>query len=252
MARAKRHYIPGMVWHITDRCHKKEYLLRFARDKKRWLHWLFQAKQRFGLSVLGYTLTSNHIHLLVIDEGKKYAIPKSMQLVQGRTAQEYNQRKGRNGAFWGDRYGATAVETGEHFLNCLLYIDLNMVRAGVVCHPREWPYCGYSEIIRQKQRYQIVQTQTLLQLLGISSQDEFIDVHTRLIEDTISKNDLKRDPKWTESLAVGSKEFVESFQDKLSSRSRRAEIVELGNSHILREAGKPYNATFPKKNENLR
>jgi len=24
MARANRHYIPGSVWHITHRCHKKE------------------------------------------------------------------------------------------------------------------------------------------------------------------------------------------------------------------------------------
>jgi len=23
MARAKRHYLPGHVWHITHRCHKK-------------------------------------------------------------------------------------------------------------------------------------------------------------------------------------------------------------------------------------
>ena len=28
MARANRHYIPGCVWHITHRCHKKEFLLR--------------------------------------------------------------------------------------------------------------------------------------------------------------------------------------------------------------------------------
>ena len=27
MARAKRHYIPGQVWHITHQYHKKEFLL---------------------------------------------------------------------------------------------------------------------------------------------------------------------------------------------------------------------------------
>jgi REP element-mobilizing transposase RayT len=37
MARANRHYIPGCVWHITHRCHKREFLLRFARDRQRWL-----------------------------------------------------------------------------------------------------------------------------------------------------------------------------------------------------------------------
>jgi putative transposase len=41
-------------------------------------------------------------------------IKKSMQLVGGRTAQEYNQRKGRKGAFWEDRYHATAVDSSWH------------------------------------------------------------------------------------------------------------------------------------------
>ena len=49
MARANRHHIPGQVWHITHRWHKKEFLLKFARDRRRWHSWLFEAKKRFGL-----------------------------------------------------------------------------------------------------------------------------------------------------------------------------------------------------------
>ena len=63
MARAKRHYIAGQVWHLTHRCHKREFLLRFAKDRRRWLQWLFEAKRRYGLLILNYTVTSNHIHL---------------------------------------------------------------------------------------------------------------------------------------------------------------------------------------------
>ena len=47
-----------------------------------------------------------------------------------RAAQDYNQRKGRQGAFWEDRYHATAIEVDEHLRRCLVYIDLNMVSAG--------------------------------------------------------------------------------------------------------------------------
>ncbi len=61
MARAKRHYIPGYVWHITHRCHKKDFLLKFPRDRRRWIEWLYQAKKRYsGLSVFNYMVTSNH------------------------------------------------------------------------------------------------------------------------------------------------------------------------------------------------
>ena len=41
-----------------------------------------------------------HVHLLVSDDGDRASIPRSIQLVAGRTGQEYNQRKGRKGAFW--------------------------------------------------------------------------------------------------------------------------------------------------------
>jgi putative transposase len=50
------------------------------------------------------------------------------------------------GAFWQDRYHATAIETGEHLLRCLASIDVNLVRAGVVDHPSKWHRGGYNEI----------------------------------------------------------------------------------------------------------
>ena len=98
------------------------------------LYWLFEAKKRYGICILNYVVTSNHIHLLVF-ESQKDVIARSIQLVAGRTGQEYNQRKSRKGAYWEDRYHATAVETGRHLIQCLVYIDLNMVRAGVIEHP---------------------------------------------------------------------------------------------------------------------
>ena len=70
-----------------------------------------------------YIVTSNHIHLIVRDHGEG-EIAQSMQLIAGRTAQEYNQRKGRKGAYWEDRYHATAVDTDDYFSRCLVYIDL--------------------------------------------------------------------------------------------------------------------------------
>ncbi len=80
---------------------------------------------------MNFVVTSNYIHLQVLDSGKD-VIPKSMQLVAGRTAQEFNLRKNRKGAFLEDWYHAVAVETDEQLIRCLVYIDLNMVRAGAV------------------------------------------------------------------------------------------------------------------------
>ena len=52
---------------------------------------------RFGGSILNYAVTSNHIHLLVKDGQEREVIPETIQLVAGRTGQEYNQRKNRKG-----------------------------------------------------------------------------------------------------------------------------------------------------------
>jgi putative transposase len=112
-------------------------------------------------------VTSNHIHLLVKDTNQQ-VIPKSLQLIAGRAAQEYNQRKRRKGAFWESRYHATAIASDEHFLRCLVYIDMNMVRAGVVQHPDEWADGGYREIQQPPKRYRIINIPTLIELGGFN------------------------------------------------------------------------------------
>ena len=70
MPRANRHFTPGHICHITHRCHQREFLLKFARDRRAYGRWLFEAKKRDGLCVLNYVVTSNHIHLLVKDRGQ--------------------------------------------------------------------------------------------------------------------------------------------------------------------------------------
>ena len=55
-----------------------------------------------------------------------------------------------------------AVEIGVHLIRCLAYIDLNMVRAGVVRHPDQWLYGGYNEIQNKCQCYPFIQKLALL------------------------------------------------------------------------------------------
>ena len=61
MPRAKRDLLPGYAWRITHRRHKREFLLKFARDRRSWTNWLFEAKKRCTLRVLDYMVTSNRI-----------------------------------------------------------------------------------------------------------------------------------------------------------------------------------------------
>lgn len=234
MPRANRHVLPGHVWHITHRCHRQQFLLKFARDRRLWRRWLCEARKRFALCVLDFIVTSNHIHLLVQDQGRG-EIAKSMQLIAGRTAQAYNLRKQRRGAYWEDRYHATAVDADEHLVRCIAYIDLNMVRAGAVSHPGEWEVCGYREIQRPPARYRVIDYRALMNLLGIADLQQLQLTHRDWIKEALKAGPSIRDERWSQSLAIGSHTFVSQFQADLGPTAIHRDIEEHDDSHVLRE-----------------
>ena len=234
MARGRLFYLPGQIWHITHRCHNRCFLLKFARDRKRWLFWLFQARKKYGLEILNYIVTSNHIHLLVFDGTRQDAIPNSIRLIAGCTAREFNQRKSRSGAFWEDNYHATAVESGIHLIQCMLYIDLNMVRAGVVKIPEEWAFSGCNEIFSDRQRYRLINKEKLMEFLNFQNMEELRTNYRIWIANTITSDRLKQEKFWTECVAVGSKDYVDEIKSKLGIRARHREIVRNQNSFLLR------------------
>ncbi len=251
MPRANRHFLPGQIWHITHRCHEKSFLLKFARDRRAYLGWLFEAKKRFGLCVFNYVVTSNHIHLLLkdTDEG---VVAQSMQLVAGRTAQEYNQRKERQGAFWEDRYHATAVEADEHLHRCLVYIDLNMVRAGAVKHPAEWAHGGYREIQGPPERYALIELPDLSDQCGFTKVVDFQRAHRQWVEEALARESVKRDERWSEAIAVGSQAFVEKVKRELGMNARHRDVDEADSTCVLREPRGAYTGILGTENSALR
>ena len=201
MPRGHRFHLDGAVYHITDRCHRKQFLLKFARDRRAWIRWLYRARKRYGLSVLNYNVTSNHIHILVRDCGRG-EIAHSMQLVAGCTARAYNARKRRRGAFWEDFYQATLVDTDDHLARCFTYIDLNMVRAGVVDHPRQWRESGYWEIQNRPERYRIIDRAALSELFAVD-ESRLAEVQDEWIEAKLRRGELEREAQWSAGVAVG-------------------------------------------------
>jgi REP element-mobilizing transposase RayT len=251
MPRANRYFVPGQLWHITHRCHEKSFLLKFARDRRAYLGWLFEAKKRFGLCVLNFVVTSNHIHVLVKDTGDG-VIAQSMQLIAGRTGQEYNLRKKRQGAFWEDRYHATAVEGDEHLHRCLVYIDLNMVRAGVVRHPAEWAHGGYREIQRPPERYTVIELADLSALCGFAKIEDFQRAHRQWVEEALTQNAVSREARWSEAIAVGGQAFVERVKHELGIKAKHRAVDETDGICALHEPLNVYTHVLGTENSVLR
>jgi hypothetical protein len=81
----------------------------------------------------------------------------------------------------------------------MVYIDLNMVRAGVVTHPSEWPFCGYVEIQNPRQRYSLVDNEGLMDLFGIRSMEEVKGVCRGWVSEALEK------PRYREANRSGRK-----------------------------------------------
>ena len=80
----------------------------------------------------GYTGLRGYLQSCSLDHSRRqrggYSKVNSAYSWQDRIGQEYNRRKKRKGAFWEDRYHTTAIETGEHLLRCLVYVDIHPVK----------------------------------------------------------------------------------------------------------------------------
>ncbi len=68
--------------------------------------------------------------------------------------------------------------------------------------------------------------------------------HRQWIEDALINGAKRRQPEWTESIAVGSQTFIEVIQEKLNSRVKGRKVTESTDHYQLREPSTPYNAHF--------
>lgn len=249
MPRASDYLLEGHTYHLTQRCHNREFLLRLAKDRDVYREWLRQGVKRHGVSVYGFCITSSHVHILThvdsVDD-----VSALMHLASGATAKRYNLRKRRTGSMWQHPYQCTIVEAGRHLLNCLTYIDLNMVRAGVVAHPGEWKWCGHDELVGSRKRYRILDVERLLQSLDVSSEEQLRRYYKEAIEKRTETQLLQRESHWTDSLAVGSEEFVRARKEEYKRRwsfDLQRLTEEDDNMWTIREAQPSYNAKSPPK-----
>ena len=206
---------------------------------------MYEARKRFGFSVLNYQVTSNHVRLLVRDRGTG-EIERSMQLIASCTGQAYNRRKRRRGSFWEDCYHATVVDTDEYLARCFVYIDLNMVRARVVHDPREWRESGYHEIQRLPERYRIVDRAALCELVGVAD-ERLAVVQNEWIESSLGRGEHLepvRSPDGAKPWRSVVGAFVEEVQEKLGARARYRRVDDGDGLSILRDGEHPYCPRF--------
>jgi putative transposase len=139
----------------------------------------------------------------------------------------------------------------ELLARSIVYIDTNMVRAGVVTHPSMWPFSGYNEIQEPRRKNVLIDYERLQGLVGARTYDQLRSSHKGWIADYFRDGEKARRDEWTDSLAVGSRPFVEKVKALLGFRAKGREVVEGGEGYQVREGPAVYNPLFRAENEDI-
>ena len=125
-----------------------------------------------------------------------------------------------------------------------------MVRAGIVAHPSQWPFCGYNEIQKPRKKNVLINYDKLMELFGASSYEQARRYHKEWINEYLDKGN-GRDNKWTKSIAVGSKEFVDDVKRELGGHAKGRKAKETGESYQLSEPSATYSSHFEVKKADI-
>jgi putative transposase len=114
-----------------------------------------------------------------------------------------------------------------------------MVRAGVVRHPDQWAESGFRAIQHPRQRYGTIDLPMVIELLGCRNLTALQTMQRELVDAALRAGMTQREAMWSESVAIGSKTFVEAFKGSLDQRAGRRCVItaECGDTtvHALRE-----------------
>jgi putative transposase len=219
MARLPRLTVPGYPHHIIQRGNNRQAIFDGSADYEALLAMLDENAREFGVAIHAYVLMSNHFHLLATPETTE-GIPRMMQAVGRRYVRRFNQKHARTGTLWEGRYKSTIIQAERYLLACMVYIDLNPVRAGLVAEPATYPWSSHPHYLGLR-RDKLVSPHPLYWALGNTpfARDA---AYAELVSAGISqKQKLDLSESALHGWALGEPDYVADLQRRTQRRVAR-------------------------------
>jgi putative transposase len=143
--RPPRPQIAGAVYHVTARAVDRQPLFRDASDYVHCLRIVERIVRRYAVSCLFYCLMGTHYHFVL--RPRLANISRAVQFLNGRYAQDFNDRHGREGHLLERRFRAVVIETDEQLLTVVRYLARNPVEARLAPSPQAWRWSAYPAAI---------------------------------------------------------------------------------------------------------
>jgi putative transposase len=221
MARLPRLTVPGYPHHIIQRGNNRQAIFSTTVDYELLLSLVDEHARKQQVAIHGYVLMSNHFHLLATPETAE-GIPQMMQAVGRRYVRNYNLRQARSGTLWEGRYRSTLIQAERYLLACMVYMDLNPVRAAMVADPAEYPWSSFQHYIGRKVD-KLITPHPLYWELGNTpfSRDE---AYANLVRTGIGQDQQRLLTDATlRGWALGEPDYVADLQRRTERRVQRAQ-----------------------------
>jgi putative transposase len=149
MARLARVVAVGVPHHVTQRGNGRRIIFATDSDRLVYLDLLRHYCDLYRLSLQGYCLMSNHIHLIATPE-REDSLALTLKHTHGRYAAYWNVSQTGSGHVWQGRYYSCPLGV-PYIWAALRYVELNPVRARMVSEPEGYAWssaavhCGTRE-----------------------------------------------------------------------------------------------------------
>lgn len=144
MSRVKRLLINNACYHIYSRGNQKQRIFKEDTDFKNYLFRLKKYKMKHGFLLYSYCIMPNHVH--IVGEIKKSSnLPYFMHDLTRSYTEFFNKKYTKVGYLWQGRFKSKVITKDRYLIDCVNYVELNPVRAGLVKSPADWLYSSYKE-----------------------------------------------------------------------------------------------------------
>jgi putative transposase len=143
MPRRARSIVGGYAYHVLNRANGRLKLFRKDADFAAFEKVVAEAQARVPLRILGYVVMSNHWHFVVWPRrGHDREVSEFFRWLTVTHSQRWHahRRTAGMGHVYQGRFKSFPVETDEHLLTLLRYVERNPLRAGLVCRAETWPW----------------------------------------------------------------------------------------------------------------
>ncbi len=140
MARQPRRELGDGTFHVTGRGVARCTIFHDRADFRLFVCLLRRGAERFAWRLHAWCLMPNHFHLVL--EAPRERLSGGMHRLNGRYACAFNDRYGRVGHLFQNRFGAWLIESDQHLTAACEYVLDNPRRAGLVERAEQWPWRG--------------------------------------------------------------------------------------------------------------